>query len=357
MTDYTQEEINLITLASFEELSYHNKFELLSGLKSTEPDFVKYESNLIKSLGDGVYNNVKAKFYNEAYRGKILDKLLKSGIKCVTYLSDGYPETLRNIACPPIVLFCKGNTELLKTRCFAIVGSRRTLPNILKECKKFSGELSKKFTIVSGMADGADSAAVEGALESGNVISVLAYGFNHFYPAVNKQLIQRVAEKGLLITEFTPQVGPKPYHFPVRNRIIAGLAEGTLIVSAGEKSGTMSTAEYSVEFGRNVYAFPYAIGVASGVGCNKLIKDGAKLVDCIDDIFTDFGIEPEKVEMVELSEGEEELFKLIKEAGEAFVADLAEKSGKLPFQLIPVLSALEIKGLIVRLGGNRYAAL
>lgn len=357
MINYTQEEINLITLCSFEELTYNNKFILLSELESAVPDFIKYEDILIKSINSGVYNRVKAKYSSSSYREKILDKLGKSGIKCVTYFSDLYPENLKHIACPPIVLFCKGNVELLNSRCFSIVGSRRTLPNVLKECKRFSAELSKHVTIVSGMADGADAAALEGALDSGNVISVLAYGFNFVYPAVNEQLLKRVEKEGLLITEYTPQIEPKPYNFPIRNRIIAGLSEGTLIVSAGKKSGALITASYAAEFNRSVFAFPYAIGVTSGIGCNNLIKDGARLTDSTDDIFDDLGIEVKKAEKVKLSGEEETLFNLIKAAGDAFVPDLAEKLNKLPFQLIPILSALEIKGLIVRMGGNRYAAL
>lgn len=357
MRNYTEEEINLITLASFDELTYRNKYSLLSELKSASPDFSKNEAHLIKTLGDGVYNKLKEKYYAADYRREVLDYLEKKGVECVTYFSENYPEALKRIPCPPITLFCKGNVALLKTRCFSVVGSRRTVPNVLKQCKCFSAELSKSVTIVSGMADGADAAAIEGALESGRVISVLAYGFNHFYPAANKGLILKVAERGLLITEYTPKTEPKPYYFPVRNRIIAGLGEGTLVVSAGEKSGAIITANYANEYGRSVYAFPYSMGVDSGAGCNRLIKEGAKLVDCAGDVISDLGLEPEKTETIELTDAERELLTLIKQTGDAFVSDLAQKSGKMAFQLIPVLSALEIKGLIVRLGGNRYAAL
>ena len=354
---YTQEELNLITLASFEELTYKNTALLLSDLRDTSPDFSKYENILIKSLGGGVYNKLKDRYNSEKYRAKLISRLEDKGIKCVTYFSEDYPVQLKNTPCPPLVLFCKGNTELLKDRLFAVVGSRRTLPNIVKECKKVSRELSEKFTVVSGLADGGDSAALEGALERGKAISVLAYGFDHVYPAVNEALMKRVEKNGLLITEYTPQVAPTKYNFPVRNRIIAGLCEGALIVSAGSRSGAAITAKYAFEYDRRVFVFPYTIGVASGEGCNELIKEGATLVTGVKDIYSDFGIEYEERRQVELSQEEESVLKLISDAGEAFAADVAENLGKLPFQIIPLLSALEIKGRIVRLGGNRYAAL
>ncbi len=354
---YSEQEINLITLSSFEELSYKNAVILLSDFQSFAPDFEKYRNLLIKSFKDGVYNKLKGKFYSASYRQKLLQKLDERGIKCVTYFSELYPEPLKHAVCPPLVLYCKGNTDLLKTRMFAIVGSRRTLPNVLKECSKISAELSRAFTVVTGLADGADTAAIEGAIGSGQVISVLANGFDHVYPAMNEPLLKKIEERGLVITEYTPQIQPKPYNFPVRNRIIAGLAEGTLIVSAGKKSGALITAGYANDADRLVYAFPYGPGVSSGVGCNNLIKtDRAKLVECADDIFYDFNITFKREEKCEMSEEELAVYDVVSQLGDAFVAQIADKIGKLPYLIIPTLTSLEMKGLIVRLGGNRFSA-
>lgn len=352
---YTNDELNLIILSSFEELNYKHKYILLDELKSRGPDFVKFESFLIKSIPGGVYNKVRDCYFSGEYRKKVLQELYKRGIVCVTLFSENYPEALKNIPCPPLVLFCKGNTQLLKTRCFSVVGSRRTAPNIMNATKKLAKELTAFFTVVTGMADGADSAAVDGALDSGKLISVLAYGFDYFYPAINEQLIKKTAENALLVSEYPPQTAPKSYLFPVRNRIIAGLSEGTLIVSAGKKSGALITANYALEFGREVFVFPYSLGVSSGAGCNGLIREGATLTESAEDIFREFGLEYTPPQAKKLTEEEEKLFKLISEAGEAFVPVIAEKMGKLPFQLIPLLSSLEIKGLIIRLGGNRYS--
>lgn len=353
---YSEKEINLITLCSFDKLSYKNKFELLAGLETDEPDFAKHRENLIKTLSDGVYNKIRDSFYSQSYRVKVLEKFRSRGVKCVTYFSEDYPEELKNTPCPPITLFCKGNTELLKERKFAVVGSRRTQTEVLRFTENLAGELTRHFTVVTGIADGADSAVLEGALKSGKVISVLAYGFDHIYPAVNKSLVKKIEENGLVITEYTPQIKPEKYNFPVRNRIIAGLAEGVLVVSAAERSGALITAHYALEYDRRVFALPYSLNVKSGEGCNALLKEGATLCRNTLDIFDDFGLDFKPSELPPLTEEEEEVLSLIREAGAAFAPDLAEKTGKLPFQIIPVLSKLEIKGLIVRLGGNRYSA-
>lgn len=353
---YLREEENLITLDSFEKLSYKVKYALLFALENSEPDFAKNKNGLIKILGDGVYNKVVADYNSQGYREKVLKELEKKGITCVTVFSGNYPALLREIPCPPLVLYCKGNIKLLNTRCFSIVGSRRTPANVFAECKKFARELSKRFTIVTGMADGADSAAVMGALDGGNLISVLAYGFDYVYPAVNEGLIKSVAEEGLLVSEYVPTTGPRNYLFPERNRIIAGLSEGTLVVSAGAKSGALITADYAEEYSRRLFAFPYGIGASSGEGCNKLIKMGAYLTDSLDDIYGVFGIDKDAEAGEDLTKEEGELLKSIRAAGEAFVPALAEELGVPPFKLIPVLTSLEIKGKIVRLGGNRYSA-
>lgn len=354
--NYTREEINLITLDSIGGLSYIQKRTLLSDFSSAEPDFKKYDKILIKSLSGGVYNKVREDFDSETFRTAAVKKLSDGGVECVTYFSDAYPEALKNTDRPPVVLYCKGNIKLLGTDCFSVVGSRRTPPRALNLCKKIAGELTEHFTVVSGMADGADTAALEGAAESGKVISVLANGLDRIYPAVNASLAQKIIKRGLVITEYSPEVLPRRHQFPVRNRIIAGLSRGTLIVSAGRKSGAMITAEYAEEYGRDLFAFPYAAGDEAGAGCNFLIKNKAKLVENTLDIFASYGLDFKPQAEVGLSEEEEKLLSAIRELGEAFIADIAAKLGVLPYMLIASVSKLEIKGLVVRIGGNRFSA-
>ena len=349
---YTTEEENLIVLANIEELGDRVKHNLVFKCERDEDR----QNYLIKTLPHGVYNIVKEKFQSGIFRTQTIENLKNKGIECVTFLSPLYPENLKHIDEPPIVLYCKGNTRLLESNCFSVVGSRRTPTAALALCKKICGELTAAFTVVSGMAEGADSAAVEGALPSGKVISVLANGFDCFYPACNKSLIEKVAKEGLLISEYPPHIQPLKYNFPLRNRIIAGLSRGTLVVSAGAKSGALITADYALEYGREVFAFPYNAGAPSGAGCNSLIKNGAYLTENILDIFGVFGLDLEKSESKPaLTEDEAAVLEQIKISGEAFLPTIAQKLNKFTYQLIPVVTSLEIKGLIVRLGGNRYS--
>ena len=166
---YTEDEINLIVLASFTDLSYGARREILNGFSSP---------GLIKRLNGGVYNSVSEKLCDQKYRERVLEELDRRGVGCVTIVSEDYPEKLKEIHDPPLTLFIKGDRSLLGTEKFSIVGSRHTLTAVQSLCKKFSCALSEHFTIVSGLADGADSAALEGALEGGKAISVLAYGLD-----------------------------------------------------------------------------------------------------------------------------------------------------------------------------------
>lgn len=355
---YSKEEISAITLNSFAELSYDTKRALLNNFTSSEPDFEKYENKLIKMLSGGVYNKVRANFSGAKYVKAMLADLEEKGIECVTLFSENYPERLRHIPSPPLVLYLRGDKSLLGTRCFSIVGSRRTRPDTLAICRKTAETLSEKFTVVSGIAQGADTEAVNGAMaRSGKVISVLANGFDHAYPAVNTYLMEEIAKGGgLLVTEYSPSVRPEKYFFPFRNRIIAGLSDGTLVVSGGVKSGAMITANYAADFGRDVFAFPHSLGYANGEGCNNLIKNGAYLTTGAEDILSVFGMDCESA-FPDLTEEERELYDYALESGEVFLPEVAAKLGKPLFKVIPTATALTIKKLLVSLGGNRYGAI
>ena len=353
---YTKDEQNLIVLSSF-NLSCSLNRALLDDFNCTAPNFKSCERLLIKTLSDGVYNRVKEKFYSSAYREKVIGELDKNGIKCVTYISGSYPETLKNTDEPPMLLYCKGEIELLKSECFSIVGSRKTTPKALSLTRQIAGELSQYFTVVSGIAEGADCTALEGATDAGGkVISVLANGLDHAYPASNSGLLKKIEACGLVISEYSPEVRPKPHYFPIRNRIIAGLSRGTLVVSAAKKSGAAITADFAVDYGREVFAFPYSVGIASGEGCNSLIKKGASLTRNVLDILNEFGLDFKGCEKAELSKDESEVYNLIKNSDEAFLPEIADKLKRSVADITTVITLLTIKGLIVSLGGNRYSA-
>lgn len=348
---YTEDEQSLIVLSAIPEIHYNERYAALSAMMSTKPDFEACKNLLIKRKGNGVYNRVRDTFYSRSFRNKIFSELEDCGVECVTYASGDYPESLKHIPTPPVTLFIKGKRELLKGRHISIVGSRRTPPNSLAQCKSFAKELSKYFTVVSGSAHGADSAALEGA--GGKAVSVVAFGLNYLEPTTAP--LQAVEKAGLFLSEYYPTVAPQTFLFHARNRIIAGLSSGTLIVSAGEKSGALITASYAADFGREVFAFPYNIGVSSGEGCNNLIKQGANLCSNPLDILNSFGLDLKPSLVVTLSEEEKKVYAKIKETGEVFLPVLSQNTGVPPYKLIPVLSSLEIKGLICRLGGNRYS--
>ena len=339
-------------LSSLPDLSYKAKYAALSALYSFTPDFSLIKSSLIKSGQDGVYNKVKAMYEDGAFRNKVFAGLERRGVECVTLASADYPEALRHIPDPPVTLFIKGDRRLLCTRLFSVVGSRHTSTKYLADCRKFVKELSAHFTIVSGSAVGADSAALESA---DRAISVLAFGQDYFEKTVEPKVVKRIEECGLTVSEHYPTVGAQRYFFPFRNRIIAGLSEGTLVVSAGAKSGALITADYAADFGREVFAFPYNIGVSTGEGCNNLIKHGAYLCQNPLDILGVFGLDLKPSQKIELTEDEQRLYSAISEQGEVFLPALASEWGVQPYTLLPAISSLEIKKLIVRLGGNRYS--
>lgn len=352
--EYSTEEVNLIVADSFRELTYKFKKCFLAAQRQGG-DGEKYADVVIKSCGAGVYNKLKEQFFDEAFRKKILKSLAENKVECITYKSADYPISLKSISVPPLVLYARGNRELLKERAFCIVGSRRSTKQALEECKKISAALCEHFVVYTGVADGADTAAALGAVNCGRAVCVLPQGHSR-----GGEVLRKVEKLGLSLSEFPPYTRSQPFMFTLRNRILAGLCEGVLVVSAGERGGALSTAGYAADYGKDVFAFPYNIGVASGVGCNKLIKNGAYLCDDINDIYSAMGIEcvnADKDEEEELDEDEKLVLSALKENGELHSEKLALITGKKTFELNAICSSLEIKGLVTRTGGNKFAAL
>ena len=201
-----------------------------------------------------------------------------------------YPEMLLQAADPPLLIYVKGRLELLGASAIAIVGSRNPTAQGLENARAFAAHLSQAgFAIVSGLALGVDGAAHEGALEgNGGTIAVVGTGLDQVYPSRHRALAKRIVESGLIVSEFPIGMPALPQNFPVRNRIIAGLARGTLVVEAALQSGSLITARMAVESGRDVFAIPGSIHSPLSRGCNLLIKQGAKLVDAAADILEEY---------------------------------------------------------------------
>lgn len=354
MNNYTKEELACIWVDSFLCLEYKYKKEIIElvGSDSINKVFQENKDYLEKLIGAENFNTLISSS-NKEYLTFVVKGLESRKIKAITFVSNGYPEDLLNVECPPLVLYCIGETKLLNGENFSIVGSRKTLPISLKLAEDFAKELSSVgFTLVTGIAEGVDSTVLHTAIENGGkVISVIAGGIDNIYPKSNAHLLDKVLEKGLVIAEYPPEIVPKPYHFPVRNRIIAGLSKGVLVVSAGKRSGTLYTAEYADQLSKPVFAIPYSVGVSSGVGCNDLIKKGAILCDSPEDILNYFGKEKSK-EGLNLSLEEKNIVSMLLE-GELHVEKLCALLNKKVFEITPFLSMLEMKGLIVK-SGNVY---
>ncbi len=353
---YSKREEGIIVADSFRQITYYQKKLFLASLNADNPERQKYADKLIKIIGEGVYNKLKTDFSDESYRAKILGDLDKRGIVCVTVKGNGYPEPLKHTNVPPLVLYMRGNISLLKNELFAVVGSRKISAQAKELCKRVTEDLTKKFTIVTGVADGGDSAAVSAALPSGKIICVLPCGHDGKISA-NPALIKAVEEKGLTVSEYPPTIPAQKFTFIIRNRIIAGLSRGVLVVAAAEKSGALNTASHAVDYNREVFAFPYFAGIESGKGCNKLIKNGAYLCESVNDILEEYHMKMTHTAAEKLDEDERVIVGLLREEGELHTEKIAAAIGKKPFEVMAICSALEIKGLIIKMAGNKYAVI
>lgn len=214
---------------------------------------------------------------------------MRDGCRLMLLQDEDFPEMLAQGLTAPPVLFLRGNVRLLHKPSAAIVGSRYATPQAMRIAKDFGRALGGKgIPVVSGMASGIDTAAHQGALQAeGGTIAVWGTGIDRIYPPSNKNLAYEIAEKGLIVSEFP--IGTRPYagNFPRRNRLIAALSQVTLVVEAALESGSLITAGLAAEMGREVMAVPGSIDNPHSKGCHKLIKDGAKLVECLDDILNE----------------------------------------------------------------------
>ena len=207
----------------------------------------------------------------------------------VTLADEGYPRPLLEIADPPPLLYAHGRLELLQRAALAVVGSRNATAQGERNAEEFARALSRSgLTIVSGLALGIDAAAHRGGLGGpGSTIAVLGTGIDLVYPQRNAALAAEVAERGLLLSEFPLGTPAAAHNFPKRNRLISGLARGCLVIEAATASGSLITARSAAEQGRDVFAVPGSIHSPLSKGCHALIKTGAKLVECADDVLSE----------------------------------------------------------------------
>ncbi|QSR86660.1 DNA-protecting protein DprA [Candidatus Methylacidiphilum infernorum] len=301
---------------------------------------------------------------------KQINLCLKEQIDIVCYEEEFYPPLLREIDSPPLLLFIKGKIPNHWQNAIALVGTRNPTPYGIQTARKLAYQIAYAgFAVISGFALGIDTQAHLGALAAnGTTWAVLGSGIDHCYPAQNFELSERISAQGLLISEFPMGTAPTRFTFPLRNRIISGLSVGVVIVEAAQGSGALLTAQLALEQGRLVFAVPGRIDNPYSFGPHQLIKQGAKLVDQLQDILDEIHYLHPKVKVdlkkvnkkdqtpiaIELSKDERLVYEALND-NEMSIDELAEKTELALSVLCPLLIRLEMKKIVQQLPGNRYA--
>lgn len=247
----------------------------------------------IDGIGPTVANSVQ-KFNDWDEVDRLLEQTEITGTRIITFQDETYPKLLREIYDPPILLWVKGDAEVLDTYGVAVVGTRRSTDYGLKKAEEFSKALVQKgLTVVSGLAYGVDASAHKATLAAGGkTVAVLGSGINNIYPGKHKGLANDIAESGgAVISEFPPGTKPDAGNFPVRNRIVSGMTLGTLVIESGLEGGSMITARSALDQNREVFAIPHSLDNENGKGCNAIIKRSwGKLVQNIEDILIELPV-------------------------------------------------------------------
>jgi DNA processing protein len=266
-----------------------------------------------------------------------------------------YPALLACIADPPPVVWTRGNRAILDAACVAIVGSRAATPYALEVGSRLARELALRgVVVVSGLARGVDSSAHRGCLaEKGKTVAVLGSGLDCVYPPEHEGLAAEIAQSGLVISELGPGAAPLPEHFPLRNRIISGISLGVVVVEASEKSGSLITARYALEQGRDVMAVPGSVLSGRNRGSHSLLKDGAKVVETADDILEELGWPAARPSLDPGKILNSDPLLACMAPGEAYQLDeLMGLTGTAPAKLLPRLMELELLGLVTAADGR-----
>jgi DNA processing protein len=292
----------------------------------------------------------------------VLELCRAQGIKIVSVDDSEYPENLRNVRGCPELLFMKGCLTPGDRIAVAIVGTRN--PTIVGQAvaAEIAADLAAAgVTIVSGLAYGIDACAHSAALNArGRTIACLGHGVDQVYPKANWALYREIAETGALLSEYLPGTGPRPWHFPERNRLISGLSLGVVVVEAGLKSGALITADWALKHGRPVMCVPGSVKSAASQGTNRLIQEGAYLVTCAEDVLSflrkdnEYVPQPETGRSVQCVSLEESLV-LNSLARYESVEDICDNLNEIPvYRTMSLLSALEVKGYVKSLAGGKY---
>jgi len=297
-----------------------------------------------------------------------LKRIQDFGCHVLIQSDENYPVSLREIYDPPLVLYVKGELTAKDKNSVALVGSRMTTHYGIETARKLAYQLAYTgVTVVSGGARGIDTAAHQGALSGkGRTIAVLGTGINLVFPTENAELFERIASNGAVITQFPFNRPADKQSFPIRNRIVAGMTLGTVVVEANLSSGALITANFATEYGRQIFAVPGRIDSPRSKGCHDLIKKGAKLCEGVEDILSEFeylfptsnkpasASETGVLPALELNENEQKVFAAVKSGDESPIDEIIRASG-LPSSTVNVaLFGLEMKRLVKQLPGKMF---
>ena len=350
-----------VAFSSIEEISSSFVLRLYNHFGNIEDAFCANDLSEIEGL------SVKSaekflKLRDKIEPEKCLKDVESRGIKFLTYEDSSYPQMLKNISNSPSVLYYKGDLFSCNfEKTLAVVGSRRATSYAKDALFKIIGELQNTdICVVSGLASGIDTAAHKAAIDNNlKTIGVIASGFDFVYPTANKDLYKRIEDGcGAVVTEYYPTFEPIKFRFPQRNKIVSGLSYGTLVAEASIKSGALITANLTLEQGRELMCIPGLITNPNTEGIYKLLKNGATLVTCADDILEALGWEI-KIEQknlfdnIDLSEDERKIYDALEIEDKAF--DELQAYTKLSTDnLLMYLTTMELKGIIKQVDGDRY---
>ena len=345
-------------------------YDLLVDRFGEPGDIIAQSSSALRNTG--IESAVAGAIANsdEALIQSELDWLQHDRHHILTVADADYPELLRRIDEPPVLLYINGNPDVLDLPSLAIVGSRNPTNGGARNAHDFAQHLgSAGFCIVSGLAQGIDAAAHHGALDGGAAtIAFLGNGIDRIYPAVNQELACAIAAHGALVSEFPLGVLPQRRHFPQRNRLISGISLGTIVVEAARRSGSLITARLAGEQGREVFALPGSIHNPLARGCHQLIRQGAKLVETAEDIVSELAplaahVLQNAVESTAKrtsSENDDEEYQaLVKFLSHdpIHVDELVRQSGLTIDEVSSMLLILELEGKVEKLAGGHYSVL
>jgi DNA processing protein len=340
------------------------------GIKNAADLFECSVSELMKTdgIGENIAGNL-AGFKNWKQVDKILSKTKKAGAQLISYDDESYPELLRQIYDPPLILWVRGNPDALKFHGIGVVGTRRPGRYGIAQTGKWVRELvNSGICINSGLAYGVDTAAHKEALDAGGkTVAVLGSGINVIYPWKNSGLAKRIIEQeGALISEYPPDTPPDAINFPGRNRIVSGMSHGILVVESGIKGGSMITARYALDQNREVFVIPHPLGSEGGVGCNYLIRTGqGKLVQSREDIFEELSLSPDESQItgvvqpgsawkkLDLSEEQMGICTALSK-GKLHIDQLSEQVGQPGYKILPLMLELEMLGAVKQTAGKYF---